>query len=421
MKPHGVAELLRAPGFVAYLPASALMRFSQSALLVLLGYHLYQLTHDPLSLGWLGLAQAGPAITLVLYGGHVADRHSRWLLTVLARCVYAALGLLLALAAWRLHGSLVPVIYLTAFGVGCSGAFSGPAIAGLEAEIVSRQHAMRAVSVLGAVNQMAALSGPVLGSVIFAAAGPWVTYALIGGMFALSTAVIALFVPNTPAAPRAAGDGALARIAEGIRAVRGDQLLIGSMALDLFAVFFGGAAAMLPIFATDILHVGAEGFGVMRAAISVGGFAAMMIAVRHPPRERAGLALLLAVAGFGVTVLVFAFSRLYLLSVVSLALMGACDGVSMVVRQGIMRLAVPGPLRGRVSAVRSVFLSSSNELGDFESGVLASALGAVPAVWIGGVITLGVVAATAVLAPKLRDLDIAALEREGSDHVAVAA
>jgi hypothetical protein len=268
---------------------------------------------------------------------------------------------------------------------------------------------------------MASLSGPVLGSLVFELAGPATTYALIGGAFALSTAAIALFVPNTPPAPRSAGDGAISRIAEGIRAVRADQLLIGSMALDLFAVFFGGAAAMLPIFATDILHVGATGFGVMRAAISVGGFLAMLVAVRHPPRERAGLALLLAVGGFGVTVIVFAFSRSYLLSLAALVLMGASDGVSMVVRQGIMRLAVPGPLRGRISAVRSVFLSSSNELGDFESGVLASFAGAVPAVWIGGVITLAVVAATSVLAPKLRDLDIAALEREGSDHVQVVA
>jgi MFS family permease len=421
MKPPGVAELLRAPGFAPYLLAAALMRFSQSALLVLLGYHLYQLTHDPLTLGWLGLAQAGPAILLVLYGGHVADRHSRWVLTVAMRSLYAGLTVVLALAAFRLGEALVPVIYATAFAVGSCGAFSGPAIAGLEAEIITRQHAMRAVSILGATTQMAALSGPVLGSLIFEISGPAITYALIGGAFALSTVAIALFVPNTPPAPCSAGDGAIARIAEGIRAVRADQLLIGSMALDLFAVFFGGAAAMLPIFATDILHVGATGFGVMRAAISVGGFLAMVVAVRHPPRERAGLALLLAVGGFGVTVIVFAFSRSYMLSVAALVLMGASDGVSMVVRQGIMRLAVPGPLRGRISAVRSVFLSSANELGDFESGVLASFAGAVPAVWIGGVITLAVVAATTVLAPKLRDLDIAALEREGSDQLQVVA
>ena len=421
MKPPGVVDLLRAPGFAAYMTAAALMRFSQSALLVLLGYHLYLLTHDPLTLGWLGLAQALPGITLVLYGGHVADRHSRWVLTVCMRGLYAGLAVLLALAAFRLGTALVPVIYGIAFAIGCCGAFSGPAIAGLEAEVVTRQHAMRAVSVLGATNQMAALSGPVLGSLVFEVAGPGLTYALIGGAFALSATAIAVFVPNTPPAPRGQGHGAFARIAEGIRAVTADQLLIGSMALDLFAVFFGGAAAMLPIFATDILHVGASGFGVMRAAISVGGFLAMVVAMRHPPRERAGLALLLAVAGFGATVIVFAFSRSYLLSVAALVLMGASDGVSMVVRQGIMRLAVPGPMRGRVSAVRSVFLSSSNELGDFESGVLASFAGAVPAVWIGGVITLAVVAATAVLAPKLRDLDMAALERDGADHVKVAA
>ncbi len=421
MTPPGIGPLLRAPGFASYLLASALMRFSQTALLVLLGYHLYQLTHNPLTLGWLGLAQALPGITLVLYGGHVADRHSRFVLTVITRALFAALTLLLALAAFRLGPALVPVIYLIAFGIGCCGAFSGPAIAGLEAEVIAREHAMRAVSVLGAVNQMAALSGPVLGSLVFDLAGPAVTYAVIGAAFALSMAAIALFVPNTAAPPRSAGDGALARIAEGVRVVVADQRLIGSMALDLFAVFFGGAAAMLPIFATDILHVGAMGFGVMRGAISVGGFLAMLIAVRHPPRARAGMALLLAVAGFGVTVIVFAISRDFVLSVLALALMGACDGISMVVRQGILRLAAPGPMRGRISAVRSVFLSSANELGDFESGMLASLVGAVPAVWIGGVITLAVVAATAMLAPRLRGLDIAALEREGRDPATVTA
>jgi len=416
-----VAALLRIPGFAAYMAASALMRFSQTSLLVLLGYHLYLLTHDPLTLGWLGLAQALPGITLVLYGGHVADRHSRFWLVVGSRGVFAALALLLALSCLGQAALLVPAIYAISFGIGCCGAFSGPAIAGLEAEIIAREHAMRAVSVLGAVNQVASLSGPVLGSLVFELAGPGLTYALIGGAFALSTGAIAVFVPRTPAPPRSAGDGAIARIAEGIRVVVADQLLIGSMALDLFAVFFGGAAAMLPVFATDILHVGASGFGVLRAAISVGGFLAMLIAVRHPPRARAGQALLLAVAGFGVTVIVFAFSRSYVVSVVALALMGGCDGISMVVRQGILRLAAPGAMRGRISAVRSVFLSSANELGDFESGVLASLAGAVPAVWIGGVITLGVVAATAVLAPKLRDLDIAALERDGADSVKVAA
>jgi MFS family permease len=190
-----------------------------------------------------------------------------------------------------------------------------------------------------------------------------------------------LGVSARPAAPRTIGDRALGRIAEGIRYVVSDQILLGAMTLDLFAVFFGGAAALLPVFATDILQVGPTGFGLLRVAISVGSFAAMLIAVRRPPWARAGLALFVSIAGFGVGIIVFAVPQNFVLSFVALAFVGVCDGVSMVIRQVILRLIAPGSMRGRISAVRSVFMNSSNELGDFESGMLS---GAVAAVWIGG-------------------------------------
>jgi len=391
-----------------------LARLAQSSLIILLGFHLYQLTRDPLTLGWLGLVQAIPAISLVLYGGHVADRNSRRTMVLLARGGYIVISLALAVAALTLTTSLVPVIYAVAFLLACAGAFASPALAGLEAQVVPQQQAIRAVSVLGSLSQAAGLAGPVIGSFAFEVLGPAATYAIISALFAISVIAIFLGVPHQPAPPRSAGDGAIARIVEGIRTVWGDQILIGSMALDLFAVFFGGAAALLPIFATDILHVGPTGFGVLRASIAVGSLAAMLVAVRHPPRVHAGLAFHLAIAGFGIAIITFALSRNYLLSAAALACAGACDGVSMVVRQAIQRLLVPGPMRGRISAVRSVFISSSNELGDFESGVLANFVGAVAAVWIGGVVTLGVVAITAWRAPRLRRLDLAALERGGA-------
>ena len=165
------------------------------------------------------------------------------------------------------------------------------------------------------------------------------------------------------------------------------------------------------MFATDILHVGPTGFGLLRAAISVGSLLAMLAAVRYPPRARAGLALFLSIAGFGVAIIVFALSRNFVLSLLALAAVGACDGVSMVIRQAILRLIAPGPMRGRISAVRSVFINSSNELGDFESGMLAGAVGAVAAVWLGGAMTLLVVGVTAWRAPRLVSLDLGALER----------
>lgn len=380
---------------------------------MLLGFHLYQLTQDPMTLGWLGLAQAVPAITLVLYGGVIADRHSRRTVTLIGRGAYAALAMMLALGSQSGPGALVWILYAAGFLLGCATAFTSPAVSGLEAEVVPSDAALRGVSILGSASQAAALSGPVLGSMLFEAAGPSLFYATLSLLFMLSNAIILLRVVDRPALPRTVGDGALTRIAEGVRYVIGDQILIGSMALDLFAVFFGGAAALLPVFATDILHVGPTGFGFLRAAISVGSLSAMLIAVRHPPRVHAGLALHLAIAGFGVAIIVFAFSRSYALSLLALILAGACDGVSMVVRQSILRLVAPGPMRGRISAVRSVFINSSNELGDFESGMLAGAIGPVAAVWLGGIVTLLVVGTTAWKAPRLRRLDLGVLERAG--------
>lgn len=397
----------------AYLAASALARFANSGLGVLLGFHLYSLTHDPLTLGWLGLAQAVPAISLVLYGGVIADRHSRRTVALIGRTTFAGLALLLALGTLAGPSAMVWIIYVVGFLLGAAAAFTTPAVSGLEAEVIPAQGALRSVSILGSASQAAALAGPVIGSAVFGLFGASPTYAMLAAMFAASAAIIRLAVPNRRAPPRSRGDGALTRIAEGIRYVLADQVLIGSMALDLFAVFFGGATALLPIFATDILHVGPLGFGFLRAAMSVGSLTAMLIAVRHPPRAQAGLVLHVAIAGFGIAIITFALSRDFMLSFAALAVAGACDGVSMVIRQAILRLIAPGPMRGRIAAVRSVFINSSNELGDFESGMLAGAIGAVPAVWVGGVITLVVVGVTAWRAPGLRRLDLGALERAG--------
>jgi len=398
----------------AYIAAAALTRFSTTGLVVLLGFHLYSITHDPLTLGWLGLAQAVPAISLVLYGGVIADRHSRNRIAALGRSIYTGLAMLLAICTLTQPHALVWIIYATGALLGCASALTTPATSGLEAEVIPSEGALRAVSILGSASQAAALAGPVLGSIVYGLIGPGLTYAVLALMFATSAAIIRFIVPNRPAPPRNHGDGALTRIAEGIRYVAADQVLIGSMALDLFAVFFGGATALLPIFATDILHVGPTGFGLLRAAMGVGSLVAMLIAVRHPPRVHAGLAFHIAITGFGLAIITFALSRNFALSFAALAVAGACDGVSVVIRQAILRLIAPGPMRGRIAAVRSVFINSSNELGDFESGMLAGAIGAVSAVWVGGVITLGVVATTAWLAPQLRRLDLGALERAGS-------
>ena len=404
-----MTALLSRPDFRAFLFARIAPSLATGGLSVVLGFHLYELTHNPLDLGWLGLAEAVPTIGLMLYGGHAADRHSRRWLTVAALTAQAALagGLALGTVAGLGPGLILGVAALR----GIARAFGEPAITGLQAQVVPAENTMRAVSVLGSAGRAASLAGPALGGLLYAAAGPAWTYGAIGVLYLAGAALLQVGVPDRAPPVHASTGGVTAAILEGLRYVFSDQVMVGSMLLDLFAVFFGGATALLPIFAADILHVGPAGLGLLRAAGSAGGLAAMLITTRHPPRERAGLALLLAVSGFGVSIIVFGLSTSFALSLAALAFAGACDGVSMVIRQGIMQLMAPDRMRGRIAAVRSVFITSSNELGDFESGVAASLLGAVPAVWLGGVVTLAIVAATAWKAPVLRRLDLRHAER----------
>ena len=381
---------------------------------MLLGYHLYSLTHDPLSLGWFGLVQAIPAIGLALFGGVVADRFSRQRITLVGRAIFTLFCLLLAGSAAVGGAMAVAGIYLTAFAIGCANAFISPASQGLEADELPDGDTLRAASVLSSFSQATMLSGPVVASFLFDLIGPSFTYLCLGGVFTLSGIMLHRFVRPRPPSGVRHGDSVFARIGEGLRFVIGDQVLVGSMALDLFAVFFGGATALLPIFASDILHVGPIGFGILRSAMSVGSLLAMILAVRHPPKRHAGLIFHAVIAGFGVAIIAFALSQNFILSCAALLLAGMCDGTSVVVRRAILRLGAPEAMRGRITAQRMVFISSSNELGDFESGMLAGAVGAVPAVWIGGLITLGVVAATAMLAPKLRGLDLGRLEQDAA-------
>jgi hypothetical protein len=379
---------------------------------VVLGFHLYALTKNPLDLGWLGLAEAVPAVGLVLYGGHVADRHSRRRLTLASLAAQAVLAGALALGtAGGLGAALILVVAALR---GTVRALGEPALIGLQAQVIPPNEALRAVSVLGSAGRAAFLAGPALGGLLYAAAGPAVTYAAIAALYLAGAVLLQSGVPERPPTTPTRVGGATAAIAEGLRYVFSDEIMVGSMMLDLFAVFFGGATALLPVFAADILHVGPAGLGLLRAASSAGGLAAMLVATHHPPRARAGLVLHLVVAGFGVSIIVFGLSTSFALSLAALAAAGACDGVSMVIRQAIMQLIAPDAMRGRIAAVRSVFITSSNELGDFESGVAASLVGAVPAVWLGGLVTLAVVAVTAWRAPVLRRLDLGHAERHSA-------
>jgi MFS family permease len=407
--PEGEAliELLRLKELRAFLVSAALASLAESALAVVLGVHVYALTHDALALGWLGLVEAIPAIGLVLVGGHVADRASRRRAAVAARAGMAVLAALLALTA----STGLLLFYAIAFLVGAVRAFEDPAVTGLEAEILPRgERMMNAVSLVASVGRVAGLAGPVLGGFAYELAGPVPTFVAVAVLLLGSALALQLGVA-TRAVPVHAGEGALAAIGEGLRYVFRSQIIVGSMALDLFAVFFGGVNGLLPAFVEARLDEGPAAVGLLRAAASGGALVAMLVATRYPPRARAGLALHLAIGGFGLGIVVFGFSRDLTLCMVALAVAGACDGISVIVRRAIVRIAAPDALRGRVAAVRGLFLNASNELGAFESGMAAALVGIAPAVWAGGLVTLAVVAVTAWRAPELRRLDLTRFAR----------
>ena len=410
-------DLLKSRSFSGFLVSNAVEHFASSAMTVLLGLQIYELTHNPLDLGWLGLAEAIPGITLVLYGGHVADQLSRRKVVLLTIGLLAVLTAGLALVTGHGHAS-VAAILTVAFLAGVIRAFENPAASGLEAEVVPLHQLMRGVTMLATSGRLGSVLGPAAGGFAWAWFGAEYTYGLISGLFALSC--LSLFVGGDtgqlPPPISVMKEGTWQRIVEGIRYVFGNQLLLGSWALDLFAVFFGGATALLPAIAADVLQAGPAGVGLLRSAASAGSLVAAVGAVRFVSQKHAGWTLHGVIAGFGFSMIVFGFSRSLPLSIAALFVSGICDGTSVIVRRAILRLASPDQLRGRISAVRMVFVGSSNELGALESGFAASLIGAAPAVWAGGVATLLIVLVTAATAPKLRNLDLDAMAREQAEE-----
>ncbi len=403
-------SLLADPPFRAVLAAAALERFANSAMTILLGFQVYALSHNPFDLGLLGLVEAIPGVSLVLYGGHIADRHSRRRILLVTTTLL--IGLALAFAVVSRSGQNLKLLFLFAFLTGVVRAFDDPAASGLEAQVVPQHQIMAGVSLMATTARLAGVLGPVAGGFAWGALGPVGAYLAIAAMFTISGAFLLLGVPEQSSSHTAPdGQNAGQRIVQGLRYVFGHQILLGSMALDLFAVFFGGATALLPVFATDILQVGPIGFGLLRSASAAGSLVAALLAGRLLPQRRAGHVLLGVIAGFGVSMVVFGLSRSLPLSLLALFAAGLCDGVSVVIRRAILRLASPDAMRGRVAAVKSVFVGSSNELGAFESGMLAGLVGASAAVWAGGLVTLGIVALTAWRAPQLRRLDLVRMAR----------
>jgi MFS family permease len=397
---------LRSSSFVVLLAYRILAILSYQIVAVTVGWHVYELTHDPLALGLVGLAEVIPYFCVAPFAGYLVDHLPRRKLGM-AACAGLAVtaSILMAIAAGWLPSNGTPLIYAAIALTGMVRAFLTPIYNALFARVLPRGHFARGSGVGSVVFQLGLVIGPAIGGFLVGWPGKTAAYGTAAVLALAALSALALLRVSEPAAA-ATRAPVFASIHEGLRFVFGHQILLGALALDMFSVLFGGAVALLPAFIKDILHAGPEALGILRAAPAMGAVLVGLWLSRRPPEHGSGRLLLAAVAGFGLCIIGFALSRQLWLSATLLFASGLCDGVSVVIRSTILQLATPDAMRGRVSAINGIFIGSSNELGAFESGLAAKLLGLVPAVIFGGFMTLGVVGITAKLAPKLRRLDL---------------
>lgn len=402
----GVAAVLRNPAFLGLLGYRLLAMLSYQIVAVTVGWHVYELTRDTLSLGLIGLAEVVPYIAFALFAGYAVDHLPRRRLGMAACLGLALTTLVLAGVA---HGTVPAWGTLTIYAaIACNGivrAFLAPVYMSLFARVLPREAYARGAGISSVVMQTGLVVGPALGGVLVALGGKTTAYLVAAALaLAAAIAIISLRVSEPPLPTERAP--IFRSIGEGLRFVFNNQVILGAQALDMFSVLFGGAVALLPAFINDVFHYGPEALGILRAAPAAGAVLVGLWFARHPPDRNAGRLLLAAVAGFGLCIIGFALSRHFWLSAALLMMSGMCDSVSVVVRSTILQLSTPDHMRGRVASINGIFIGSSNELGAFESGVAARLVGLVPSVIFGGSMTLAVVGLTARLAPKLRRLHL---------------
>jgi MFS family permease len=389
---------LRFPEFRNLMAGTFLFTIALLIQEVVIGYELYRLTHDPLVLGLIGLAEAVPFISLALFGGHVADRRDKRKIMLLAiTFIIAASAVLLWVMRPAVHetiprATLLTIIYGVIAALGLARGFLTPAAGALKAFLVPREHYANSSAWSSTAWQAGAILGPASGGFLYAGFGLTATLGIVVGLLVLTLLLFTRIRPrpvlHDPAAPV---ESLWTSLREGIRFVFGSRIILYSISLDLFSVLFGGVVAILPVFAEDVLHVGAQGLGLLRAAPAVGAMLTVLACTRYPPTRKAWRNLLIAVGGFGVAILAFGLSRNFWLSAAALFASGAFDSISVVIRSTILQVMPPDHLRGRVLAVNSIFISSSNEIGAFQAGLSAHIFGATRSVLIGGSITLMIV------------------------------
>ena len=396
----------RSRAFQRFWGARVLSSLSFQMLAVAIGWHIYALTKSPFALGLVGLAQFVPMFALTPVVGHVADRYDRRRIAAVCQGVEAVAALVFA--AGTFGGWLdAPLIYLLAAGVGAARAFESPAISSLLPGVVPREQLPQATAWSTSANQTAQIVGPAFGGLLYGiGAGP--AYLACALSFAAAAVLVGAIPLRTK--PPARTPVTLESVFSGIAFIRSQPVILGALSLDLFAVLFGGATALLPVFARDILRSGPIELGLLRSASAVGALAGTIWLAHFPLRRRPGTAMFGGVIVFGLATVAFGLSRNFYVSLLALALLGASDVVSVVVRLSLVQLRTPDEMLGRVSAVNSLFIGTSNQLGEFESGVTAGWWGAQRAVVIGGLATIGVALLWMKLFPELRGTR--SLERE---------
>ena len=376
----------------------------------LVGWWIYLLTNDPFAIGLIGLSEVVPAVSLALYAGHVIDQSEKKKLLLKGVMLYTLAALILVFISGKFTANhlsnhwIAICIYVVIFGTGIIRAFTGPVFGAMIAYIVPRHHLQNATTWSQGTWLSASVTGHATGGFLIAGAGITGTLIVISCFITISFFFLLRIKPK-PSSNIHGAVRTLESVKQGLQFVFKTKELLGAFSLDLFAVLFGGAVALIPVYARDILKVGPEGFGFLNGAADMGSIVIVIILTLFPMQKNQGKKLLLAVAGFGICIIIFGLSKIFILSFCALLVGGMLDGISVVVRGTITQLKTPDNMRGRVMSVSSMFVNSSNELGQFESGVTAKLFGTISSVVIGGSITLLVVAATWFKAPSLRKME----------------
>lgn len=405
--PTGPYAALKIPDYRLFVSQRFCVTLAIQIQAVVVAWQIYEITHDPLSLGFIGLAEAVPSIGVSLYAGHIADIVQRKKIIIscictLLLCSIALLFFTLDSGHFLLTYGVIP-IYSVIFISGIARGFLSPAVFAYMPQLVPRELYPNAITWNSTLWETASIGGPAIGGFLYGFFGIRASYAADVSLMLLGL-LLAIGINNKPLPPESHEQGMIEKIKAGLRFVFSNQVLLGAISLDLFAVLFGGAVALLPVFAKDILHAGPEALGLLRAAPSIGALLMAFYITHHPIRKNTGIILLYCVSGFGISMILFALSTNFWISLTLLVMSGMFDCVSVIIRGTILQTLTPENMKGRVSAVNHIFVGSSNEIGMFESGVAARLLGVVRSVVFGGVMTLVSVTVIGTIAKSLRKL-----------------